>query len=665
MQPGLRRAACATCHYRKVKCDISIAGVPCANCRKSGRNDCQVHSHKRRRVGSRPAVLAPIAALPDSGACAGPTSVSHGPEHGNVSEAAQCLETLPGNTAASSGALGEETRTLLVEFVEQPSLSDRPIDRDARVAYIGTDVSNLNFLTRQSSAEQGANVCHHPSNRIARQYTAHEPDRLPADALHLPDKTVVDGLLDAYFDHVNPGCPVVDEEIFRAQYGARDPQNPPSLLLLQAMLMVGSHASYGAPERQAMEATFFRRAKTLFDARFERNRDVVVQAALLLSWHSDGAEDVAANAWFWVHTAATIALGLGMHRDAEPSTLVPHNKRTWRRVFWLLFSSDVALALQYGRPQAIRLDDCDVQQLRTNDFLDCGPRTQIDFVMESVKLSIITSDALRQRFRPNADQQERITALADADQKLAQWTVDLSHYLRLRPTLSLGLYASRLHLTYNTFLILLHRPRPPGSTAQDAMHPEDADICSAAAAHIQSLADALRERDMLKYMPNSAVHVFFTAMIQLSVEVRLANPVLATAAQRRFDSILASMDSLANVWPQANPILYYFQHYSERRKQEEQAALGTASNSGDRLDPMLGRATGGAESGTRGEQDDQADVNNGTALPHGGEWQHLFQDGTVDLQDYGAGLPDWDGWRTQYWEGPSYGSLSPEFNFIP
>ncbi|KAK5121607.1 hypothetical protein LTR85_004779 [Meristemomyces frigidus] len=666
MQAGRQRGACATCHYRKVKCDISTAGIPCATCRKAGRNDCKVHQ-KRRRVGARSAAVpVPIAAAIDEAALGAPAPILHHGSGGGSgpTEDITLLDVQPASKAALPGFSGEECRTLLVEFVEQPSLNDRPIDRDARVTYIGTDVSNLNFLTRQRSAEQGPNVCHHPSNRIARQYIVHEPDRLPTDALQLPDKAVVDALLDCYFKHANPGFPVVDEGRFRAQYGARDPHNPPSLLLLQAMLMVGAHVAYPAPDKEAMKATFFRRAKTLFDARFERCRDEAVQAALLLTWHFDGAEDVAANAWFWTRTAATIAIGLGMHRDAEPSTLVPHNKRMWRRVFWLLFSLDVALALQYGRPQAIRLDDCDVQPLREGDFVDCGHQTQVAFTMQSVRLSIIISDAMRQRFRPNANHQERTSALVDADQRLAQWTLGLPEQLRLRPTLSLDLYASMLHLSYNTFLILLHRPRPPGSTVHDVMKPEDADICSAAASHVQSLADALRERDMLKYLPNSTVHVLFTAMIQLSVEVRFANPVLAIAAQRRFDSILASMRSLANVWPQADPILYYFEHLSKRRQQEEQAMLEGASSNGIGLDHAQNEAFAGAELGAHGVVFDHTGAETENALLQGGDWQHLFQDGMIDMQDYSAGLPDWDEWRTHYWEGPSYESLSPEFNFI-
>ena len=206
-------------------------------------------------------------------------------------------------------------------------------------------------MVRQQGA--GSGVYHFPSNRIPRRYLAHEPDRRPVEAFELPDKSLVNELLRAYFEKVNPGFPVVDEDVFMSQYKSRDPNNPPSLLLLQAILLVGAHVSKSGLERETLKSMFFRRAKILFDTRFERSRDTIVQTALLMTWHSDGPEDIAANAWFWLGVATRTALGLGMHRDATPSTLVSHNKRMWRRVWWLLFQCDVLLGLQYGRPQSM------------------------------------------------------------------------------------------------------------------------------------------------------------------------------------------------------------------------------------------------------------------------------------------------------------------------
>jgi transcriptional regulatory protein AMDR len=241
----------------------------------------------------------------------------------------------------------------LVEFIDQADMAHRSIQKGVRITYVGKDVSNINFLVRQREGQEDETVYHFPSDEIARQYITHEPERMPREAFVLPEKAIADELVEAYFTKINPGCPIVDEDIFMGQYRSRNPADPPSLLVLQAILLVGAHVSRDRPDRDTLKATFFRRAKMLFDARLEKNRDVVVQAALLLTWHSDGAEDIGANAWYWVGIAARIATGLGMHRDAGSSTLVNHDLRTWRRTWWILVQFDVMVALSHGRPQAM------------------------------------------------------------------------------------------------------------------------------------------------------------------------------------------------------------------------------------------------------------------------------------------------------------------------
>lgn len=244
-----------------------------------------------------------------------------------------------------------EVKRHLAEFIGQEDLNEKPIGIGVRLLYVGTDVSNLHFLVRQRERSRG--VYHFPSLQLSRRFTAYEPNLILPDAFVLPDKPLVDELIKAYFELVAPGFPIIDESVFMAQYNSRNPEDPPSLLVLHAMLLVGAHVSKQLPERDALKAMFFRRAKLLFDARHERDRLFVTQAALLLTWHSDGAEDITANCWHYVGIAARTATGLGMHRDVGPSKLVTLDKRTWRRVWWVLVQLDVLISLSYGRPQSM------------------------------------------------------------------------------------------------------------------------------------------------------------------------------------------------------------------------------------------------------------------------------------------------------------------------
>lgn len=450
----------------------------------------------------------------------------------------------------------------LVEFIDQPELDERPIDSNARMTYIGTDVSNVNFLVRNQFCPRAraSDVCHYPTNRIFRRGPA---DGLPLDAFQLPPRTLVDELLEAYFRHVNPGFPVVDERIFMAQYSACDPLNRPPLLLLHAILVVGAHVLYShdKEKRDNYKAAFFRRAKTLFDAGFERNRDATVQAALLLTWHTDGPEDTTANAWFWVGVAVRTAMGLGMHRDADRSTLVPHNKRMWRRVWWLLFQSDVWLSLQYGRPQSIHLDDCNVQRPKASDFADCGDDVRPEYMDQMSQLAVIVSEALRARSRASSAD-ARLAALEQTDDKLANWALRLPNQLHLTATSGSDAWSSNLHLHYNTVLILLHRsqlPSTPGGGDAEHKHDENSEICVAAAGAIQSLFQGLCKADNLRCLWMSAINCLFTALVQLSAKVRVSNPLLAISSLRRFDSALASLKQVAELWPNAQSILHFFE----------------------------------------------------------------------------------------------------------
>lgn len=224
-----------------------------------------------------------------------------------------------------------------------------------RIIYIGDDVSNINFLVRERTHDQSGTVHHLPLNDVDQRPLYSEVEAIPKDAFVLPDKAMADRLVEAYFATINPGCPLVEEDLFLKQYYNQSPDDPPSLLLLQAILLVGAHVSLGISERAEFKAAFYRRAKALFDARFEKNRDIVVRAALLLTWHSDGLQDPGSNSWYWIGIAVRTAIGLGMHRDAAQSPLKHHDMKAWRRLWWILFQFDVIVSISYGHPPAMQV----------------------------------------------------------------------------------------------------------------------------------------------------------------------------------------------------------------------------------------------------------------------------------------------------------------------
>ncbi|KAF3399056.1 Acetamidase regulatory protein [Talaromyces pinophilus] len=583
-RPG---AACVHCHRRKVKCDAQSVGFPCSNCQSSGRTDCRIHEKKKRPITrstlnpvpilSRPpppleASVAPSrsqgttteslwAKSPDSQRTPRPDNVSGGAVDRSPGAGGTQPEGILRNHAAQSLSNPSDDRremeNRLVTLIDQQENDSREIQHGVRAIYVGHDVSNMSFLLRQ---QRGDEISYHVAgNEIPRRRLEIGHDQFLQDALTLPEKALADELVDAYFKHINPGYPLVEEELFMSQYRNRDPSNPPPVLLLQAILLCGAHVSRDSPEREELKNMFYRRCKWLFDNRIERNRDILVQTALLLTWHSDVLDDdVAANAHYWVGVAARIATGLGMHRDPMSNKFVATDRRTWRRVWWILVQYDVLISLSYGRPQAINLEDSDVCPLTPADFVGCGPRVQIEFVIHFSGLCSMISYIIRERFGLTVSMERRKAILPEADEALANWSLSLPDSLRLRG--SMDSWSAMLHLTYNNFLILLHRPHPRASAYSEDYGPHDAEICSAAAGVITSIFEELRQKDCIKYLWCSGVHTLFTAMIQVRVELRFSNPVLAINALRRFDSTLSSLRCLADYWFSAETILRLFEN---------------------------------------------------------------------------------------------------------
>ena len=211
----------------------------------------------------------------------------------------------------------------------------------------------------------------------------------------------------------------------------------------------------------------------------------------------------------------------------------------------------------------------------SSDFEGCGSNAQIDYVIQSTELCIIVSDILRNCFGPRVSLNQRKEAIERADQALAKWSLFLPDSLRLRPTLTLDLWPALLQLNYHNILILLHRPRPQKQLRPD-LGPTDLDICRVAAGHIQAVFEGLRGREGIQYLWVSGINPLFTAMIQLSVELRFSNPILSIETLRKFDSTLYSLRELANCWPNARGVLHFFET-SERFHRNEVRRTDTAN----------------------------------------------------------------------------------------
>lgn len=181
----------------------------------------------------------------------------------------------------------------------KPKFARAPIKEAGRVAYLG-ESSNLSLLVQD---RHGANdVVHYPlpDNVRGARARINELDNVEIDILHqrgaflLPPRQLCDELVEAFFTWIAPVVPVINRSKFMRRY--KDSKNPPSLLLLQAILLAGSRVcknpqlmdANGSTTPAAM--TFYKRAKALYDANYEDDRVTIVQALILMGWYWEGPE---------------------------------------------------------------------------------------------------------------------------------------------------------------------------------------------------------------------------------------------------------------------------------------------------------------------------------------------------------------------------------------
>ncbi|KAJ0293267.1 hypothetical protein CBS470a_002054 [Colletotrichum nupharicola] len=599
---------------RKVKCDILEKGAPCSKCQANNISDCQIYEKKRTRLSARTAQSSNVPIQPRSvgsqsvTAPATPIPARSSPWD-DVAASVPRPSSACDATAQADRAGDEDATRNMADFLNRQEVEFPEITRCGRLFFIGTEFSNLHYLVRQRSRRPDQSVLHFGSQPLAPKVPS-----VPAEVLELPPKALADELVKAYFAHVNRGLPIIDEEDFMRIYNGTEGSGhvprcrphcrPLSLLLLNAVFLVGARVlETGREEIKSLRSVFFRRTKALFDCRFEQHREVYLQASLLLTWKCDDLEDIVSNTWHWVGVATRTAFGMGMHRDATPSSLNAMDKRLWIRLWWILFQFDVIGSTSYGRPQAMQvaiphapdlllmltadddirnLDESDVPPLEEQHF-EGILNAEHDFTIQHTRLCLIFSKAMRKRVALRSTAADRAAATAEADAALADLITHLPEKLQNSKS-DPNPWQAMFHLTYNNFLILLHRPSPrqdpesPPSTSDT-----DLSICCDAAITICSIFESMRNRNLLAKLWIPSIHVLFTALVHVSDQMHSSNPLIVAKSKRLFDSLIATLHALKDQWLYAQSLLALFEGRNVAGPRRNRLQAADSSGEGDPL----------------------------------------------------------------------------------
>jgi hypothetical protein len=283
----------------------------------------------------------------------------------------------PTTSSVTSIQVSSVERTDEPQRYASPSITDLVFDRQSdapsgRVVYMG-DSSNMKYLVHEvgdpfkhvgNSKLWGDNLQRSLTDRfspatlskLAQLRSWNEQHLLVMEALEPIESSLSEELLAIFFDQAHPFFPIIDREDFRQNYMACQA----SPLLLNALYCVATiHCGdsltqrLGFDSRYLATATFYQRAKLLFDSDYDTDGITNLQACILLiNWWGSPMEQK--DTWHWLGVAAHLAQSLGMHRayDKPPDNIIsPTNtefsksysildlgrRKLWRRIWWVLF----------------------------------------------------------------------------------------------------------------------------------------------------------------------------------------------------------------------------------------------------------------------------------------------------------------------------------------
>ncbi|RGP68712.1 hypothetical protein FSPOR_5183 [Fusarium sporotrichioides] len=538
--PTLRRA-CINCRQRKIRCDISVKGCPCTNCSTHDRPGCRSCPNKKevRQSLRQAAVLAPLRPRQSTDS---PTPISS-------------FAAIPEASSPEEGNKVELGSHVLIDN----DIRDAELGHRTRLHYIGNDLSNCNYLVRQGASNVHIdNVFHFNNGQYESCEDWYQRHGISGEPLERPDKQLEMQLLRAYFDIINRGWPIVDEDLFMTQYHGLDSTNPVCLTLLNAIMLVGAHTLASHDESMTpLLSVFFRRTKTLFECESWPDRLVYIQVPLLMTWYSD------ANAWYWIGIATRTAMAIGLHRDTSHSKMMTVYKRVYTRLWWVLFQFDTIASVSAGRPQAINLDDSDVPDIQPHDVEDISG----DFMIYHVQLCKIISETARKGWSLRASAEAKLDAIKKADECLGNLILSIPKRLQLTIS-SLDIWQAHFYLTYYNFILLLHRPAPNSRTQSSQEAQDDTVLCREATVAVASIFEVLLSKRFISSLWLYSNHVVFTATIHIINEISTNKPLLAAKSRQILHTFWKVLRELAIYWNYAGGLLKVLEQRASRPRGE-------------------------------------------------------------------------------------------------
>ncbi|CAO3572816.1 unnamed protein product [Mortierella alpina] len=387
-------------------------------------------------------------------------------------------------------------------------------------------------------------VTHRPSlaaHQLSNPLTGYMPipdDSNKEETLIMPSIDVIDHLLEVHFSSIHPVLPMLHFRTLSDQ--VHHNESPPSHLLFAILGLASRFSDNPAfripqPGLERPPCTiFYERAKYFIRDEYDNSQLATVQALLLMAVQQMGFCE-SQRAWLYVGMAIRMAQDLGINKEASAQEQTRNRlqcelrKRTW----WSIYVVERLVCAGLGRPLTITQKDCETgYPLCEDDDRELLPgrnlakrSTLISNFVHLITLSKIQGNIMeyiKAKFNPPStantgdplfgQEQDRecradTTAMmfATLDRSLSEWRQNLPDTLQSATAQSphFGLF---LHLTYNTLIIMLHRPEVGNSLTS-------ASLCNQAADSITDITEILMDAKALTSTFISCLYAIFSAGI--------------------------------------------------------------------------------------------------------------------------------------------------------
>ena len=389
-------------------------------------------------------------------------------------------------------------------------------------------------------------------------------------AFSFPPSDVRIALLEAFFQWFHPHFAVVDE----ADLWESHRQGTISPLLLQAMLFIGvihceelTLRNLGWGNRHRARYIFYIRAKDIYDASYETNKVVVLQAVFLMSFWRAGAL-LEKDARHWLSAAISLAQTKALHRSTGESD--EKSAKLKRRLWWAIYVRERQCGSALGLPNRIRDEDCDVEPLTTYDFewaylpttSPIDAERYKDYGVGMVQLAIFLGRIVDAGYLPNRTlKPEDRATIRD---ELYEWKAKLP--LVMQVSVDTGddpsFQASMLHLAYNNLLMLLYRSNFIND--EDGSTDIEGNIALQAAARNSRIVEDMLPRANIGHAQIHVITNLFNTLCIHVAHLRRSTGINRTLAEHRAKLCLLGLQELQKTWEVTNWVLQLFFQYLDR-----------------------------------------------------------------------------------------------------